>query len=332
MTTVVDALRSDFDALTEQFGRGDILWRDQAGDDVLWLMNGNTPDTVATLPFVAPDWHFKAATSFGSVPGDADILWQNDNGAVAIWGMNGTTVTTIHALPNPGPTWHVVGDNDFDGDHSDDILFRNDNGALAIWNQISLDTGGVGGPGVGMFAGTQNPGPSWHVVATGDPGNFGHAGILWQNDNGALALWGSADFSNNFPFVSTVTFLSIDALPSVDPSWHVKGMADFNRDGRSDIVFQHDSGAIVIWEMGRPFGTGIDAANLININPGPSWHVVGLRNMDGDNRADILFQNDNGSAALWENYQSLGGGSATFNTVLAIDPNPNPNGHVWDLL
>jgi len=30
-------------------------------------------------------------------------------------------------------------------------------------------------------------------------------------------------------------------------------------------------------------------------------------------------------------YQSLGFGSATF-TVLAITPNPNPNGHVWDLL
>jgi len=327
MTTLVDFFRSDFNI--DLFG--DLLWRDHAGDNVLWLMNNNTPSTVAPLPFVPPDWHFKAAANFDTsgLPGDSDILWQNDNGAVALWQMNGTTLSGIHALPNPGPTWHVVGDNDFDGDHGDDILFQNDNGALAIWAAISPDTGGVGGPGVRMFAGTQNPGPTWHVVRTGDTNADFQAGILWQNDNGALALWESADFLNNFPFVSTVTFLSIDALPSVDPSWHVKGMADISGDSRSDVVFQNDNGAVVVWEMN---GTTISAANLVNLNPGPAWHIVGLRDMDADGLVDILFQNDNGAAAVWEDYHSLGIGSATFTTLLAITPNPNPNGHVWDLL
>ena len=84
--------------------------------------------------------------------------------------------------------------------------------------------------------------------------------------------------------------------------------------------------------MGGAAGTTITSANLINLNPGPAWHIVGLRDMDGDTRADIVLQNDNGAAAVWEDYHSLGGGSATFDTVLLIDPNPNPNGHVWDLL
>jgi len=30
--------------------------------------------------------------------------------------------------------------------------------------------------------------------------------------------------------------------------------------------------------------------------------------------------------------RGLANGSATFNAVRAIDPNPNPNGHVWCLL
>jgi len=55
-------------------------------------------------------------------------------------------------------------------------------------------------------------------------------------------------------------------------------------------------------------------------------------NNDDLGSGDILFQNDNGAAAVWEGYHLLGGGLATFDTVLAIDPNPNPNGHVWDLL
>jgi len=34
----------------------------------------------------------------------------------------------------------------------------------------------------------------------------------------------------------------------------------------------------------------------------------------------------------WGCYFAVTFGKTTFQTVLAIDPNPNPNGHVWDLL
>ena len=328
MTTFVDLHRSNFNS--DQVA--DILWRDQAGDDVLWLMSNNTPAMggVSAIPSVTPDWHFKAAAEFDSGSNsNADILWQNDNGALALWQMTGTTVTAINALPNPGPAWHVVGDNDFNGDFRDDILFRHDSGALAIWTITSAATGTISG----MFVGTQNPGPAWHVVGTGDtdnnamPGQDETAGILWQNDNGALVLWEDPTFA-----AGAVTFNTVAALPAVDPSWHVKGMADVSGDGRSDIVFQNDNGAVAVWEMG---GSTPIRVNLINLNPGPAWHVVGMREMNetlGDARVDILFQNDNGAAAMWEGYRLLGVGSVTYDTVLAITPNPNPNGHVWDLL
>jgi len=322
MTTFTDFHRSDFNA--DHFG--DILWRDHAGDDVLWLMNNNTPSTVAPLPAVTPDWHFKAAADFDVTgPGDSDILWQNDNGSLAIWQMNGSAVSAIHALgPNPGPTWHVVGDNDFNGDNADDILFQNDNGTLALWLITSASTPTI----FGIFAGNQNPGPTWHVVGTGDTTGGGVPGILWQNDNGALALWENAGLVGG-----ALTFSTIAALPAVDPSWHVKGMGDVNNDNRADIIFQNDNGAVAVWEMGGIAGTAVTAMNLINLNPGPAWHIVpGFRDINENTAADILFQNDNGAAAVWENYDSLGGGSATFLTVLPITPNPNPNGHVWDLL
>jgi len=324
MTTFVDLHRSDFNLAAEMNVTpldADILWRDHAGDNVLWLGFG-----VATLPFVTPDWHVKAATNFGAFTFDPGILWQNDNGALALWQMNATLataqVTAVTALPNPGPTWHVVGDNDFNLDQADDILFQNDNGAVAMWT-ITAATGNI----TGMFAGTQNPGPAWHVVATGDLDGDGKAGILWQNDNGALAVWEHPSF-----VAGTFTFNALP-LQTVDPSWHVKGMADLKGDGGEDIVFQNDNGAVVVWDS-QP-GAFLDfviVKELINLNPGPSWHVAGLRDMNGDGHADILFQNDNGAAAVWEKYQDLGVGSATFATVLAIDPNPNPNGHVWDLL
>jgi len=53
--------------------------------------------------------------------------------------------------------------------------------------------------------------------------------------------------------------------------------------------------------------------------------------MDGDANADILL-NDNGAAAVWDNFRILDFQSSTFDTVLPITPNANPNGPVWDLL
>src|SRR5262249_33049179 len=158
MTTFVDFHRSDFDYQNGPLGSAaDILWRDNAGDNVLWFMQNNAPGSVAALPFVTPDWHVKATAEFDAITGavfrDADILWQNDNGGLALWRMSGATVIGIHALPNPGPTWHIVGDNDFNGDTADDIVWHNDNGALALWTGIEPQTGIVSG----MLAGTQTP-------------------------------------------------------------------------------------------------------------------------------------------------------------------------------
>src|SRR5262249_31587991 len=102
MSTVVDRHRSDFDVILSRGSFGDILGRAQAGADVVWLMNNNTPSGDALLPAVTQDWHFKAAADFDtSDNGNADILWQNDNGALALWQMQGPRVSATSALPNP---------------------------------------------------------------------------------------------------------------------------------------------------------------------------------------------------------------------------------------
>jgi hypothetical protein len=58
------------------------------------------------------------------------------------------------------------------------------------------------------------------------------------------------------------------------------------------------------------------------------WHVVGVRDMDSDGRADILLQNDNGATAVWDKIQQNGTHDG-FN----INPNPNPSGHLdWHVV
>lgn len=325
MSTFSDRHRSDFNwnNAGNAGSFGDLFWRSDSGENAIFLMNNNVAGTIAAMPFVSPDWHYIAARDFSDATiGNSDILWQNDNGSMALWKMEGTTVSSIVALPDVGPTWHAVTANDFSGDRGCDVLFQNDNGSLAIWTFTSE----TAPPGV--FGVSQNPGPTWHVVGSGDTDGDGFAGILWQNDGGALALWEAPSFV--FPVVgNTVRFDGVFALPTVDPTWHVKGMGDLRGNGFANVVFQNDNGQVVVWDL---VGSTASNMNLVNLNPGPSWHVVSIRDMNNDGKSDLLLQHDTGTAAVWENYQSLGGGAATFTAVLAITPNPNPNGLDWDVL
>jgi hypothetical protein len=54
------------------------------------------------------------------------------------------------------------------------------------------------------------------------------------------------------------------------PSWHSVGTGDYNGDGKSDILWQNDSGQASIWLMN---GTTPVSEVLVGSNPGPSWHI-----------------------------------------------------------
>jgi hypothetical protein len=58
-----------------------------------------------------------------------------------------------------------------------------------------------------------NPGPSWHVVGTGDYNIDQRSDILWQADDGTPAIW----------FMNGMNFLSTGAAGSFNPGsdWHI---------------------------------------------------------------------------------------------------------------
>ena len=78
-------------------------------------------------------------------------------------------------------------------------------------------------------------------------------------------------------------------------TWHVKGSGDFDGDGKSDIVWQNDSGQAAIWLMN---GATVTSGAALS-NPGVTWHIKGTGDFDGDGNADILWQNDSGQAQIW---------------------------------
>ncbi len=87
-----------------------------------------------------------------------------------------------------------------------------------------------------------NPGPSWHAVGTGDFNGDGYSDILWQNTNGAVAIWE----------MNGAKVIASAVVGNPGTSWHVIGSGDFNGDGYSDILWQNTNGAVAIWEMNGP--------------------------------------------------------------------------------
>jgi serralysin len=99
----------------------------------------------------------------------------------------------------------------------------------------------------------------------------------------------------------------------------VEGAGDFNGDGKSDILWQNDSGQAAIWLMN---GTTVTQTSWIGPNPGPTWHVEAARDFNGDGNSDVLWRNDSGQASAW-----LMSGT-TLTQASWIGPNPGNSWHI----
>jgi len=87
----------------------------------------------------------------------------------------------------------------------------------------------------------------------------------------------------------------------------------------SNVLWQNDNGQAVIWEMS---GLTPLTGSFVGGNPGPSWHVKGSGDFNGDGNSDILWQNDSGQAAIWlmNGLTQLSGSP--------VGGNPGPSWHV----
>jgi hypothetical protein len=135
--------------------------------------------------------------------------------------------------------------------------------------------------------------------------------ILFQNAGGTPAVWLMNDTGTGIASTGP-------ALSNPGPTWHAKDSADFNRDGKADILWQNDSGTPAVWLMD---GTGVLSMGPALPNPGPGWHANKAADFNGDGKADILWQHDDGRPAIW-----LMDGVNLLATLPAL-PNPGPAWH-----
>jgi hypothetical protein len=271
--------------------RDDILWRSDGGRVTNWLGQGDggfASNIAIADANAGADWH---AVGVGDFNGDNrdDILWRHENGDMFDWlsQANGNFASNAsNSYTNVSVSWEVIGTGDFNGDNRTDVLWRNDIGRVTNW--LGQTNGGF----LGNFANADaNAGLDWHFAGTGDFNGDGRDDILWRNAKGELFNWLSTPgggFASN----------AANSYTSVDSSWHIVGIGDFDGDNRSDILWRNDSGRVTNW-LGQANGGFASNFGNSDANSGVEWFVFGTGDYNGDNRSDILWRNPSGDIATW---------------------------------
>ncbi|WP_407179667.1 FG-GAP-like repeat-containing protein [Bradyrhizobium sp. STM 3562] len=299
-------------------GYSDLIWQNTDGQAVIWEQNGTTAFGGGPAgPDPGLGWNLIGTGDFNG-DGLSDFLWQNTNGQADIWEMDGTNKIGGGTVgPNPGPNWDVIGSGDFNHDGNSDILWQNTTtGQAVIWEMNGTNV--IGGGPVSQNGAALNAGPSWKAIGTGDFNGDGYSDILWQNTvTGQAAIWemnGTNVLGNGAGGLVSQNGMALNA----GPSWTAIGTGDFNGDGHSDILWQNTvTGQAAIWEMNgnNVIGGGPVSQNGVALNAGPSWKAIGTGDYFGDGHTDILWQNTNGQAAIWDmnGNNVIGGGPVALN-------------------
>jgi hypothetical protein len=258
---------------------------------------------------IGGDWTLRVAHQAPrgdfDVDGRQDLVWRNAaTGENQVWLMNGADRVSVR--PTEPSTladtrWRLVGTSDFNDDAKTDLLWRHAaSGENVIWLMNGVDLVS------GTFT-TPLPDTRWQIGGTGDFNRDGRPDILWRHAaSGENVVW----YMNGTALASG-TFLTPSALP--DTGWRIAGVADFDRDGKVDVLWHHQvSGQVVVWYMNGATlssGTFTSPPALSDVR----WQIAAVGDYDSNGTPDLVWHNDfSGQTVVWfMNGASLASGTFT---------------------
>jgi hypothetical protein len=240
-----------------------------------------------------------------------DILWQKaDNQQIVLWHMNtaGVRIGNAVVLPVGGVGQYVAHwqwefsagavHNDENGDGRADILWQHSStGQVVSWRMN-------GAWGRGSFATlASRAGSTERVVAQADFNGDGINDLLWSVKSGGQTR--AVVWYRNAAGART----SYAVLGSVPEVYELVGAGDMNRDGNTDLLWQHSgTGQLVAWHYN---GAGVRLSHAVLVASMSGYRVHAVGDMNGDGNADLIWQGVSGSNAttiIW--YMNGAGGAA----------------------
>ncbi|MEO6739460.1 MAG: FG-GAP-like repeat-containing protein [Chthoniobacteraceae bacterium] len=272
-----------------------------------------------------------ATPPIASIPNDvnndgkADFIFQNGSGQIYTWLLDGTGSPLNFATGDglkPGSKflygggladWKIVGRADVNNDGVPDLIFQNNVGQIYAWcldgtgNPVNFATGSGLKPGSKLLYGGGLG--DWRITAVTDVNGDGFADLVFQNSVGQVYVW-FLDGSGN-----TVNFATGSGLKPGSKllyggglgDWRITAVADVNGDGFADLVFQNSIGQVYVWFLDGS-GNAVNLTTGSGLKPGAKflygsglgdWRVTAVADVNGDSKADLVFQNSAGQIYVW---------------------------------
>ena len=277
-------------------GKSDVLLRHADGRWLYYPMDGrNTPPGGAVSPRLTGNPTVSVA-GVGDFNGDGkdDLLVRRANGSWYYYPMNGRQSVAGRgevALP-VDRAWRVEGIGDFNRDGKDDVLMRRLDGEYTIfrrpaqfeenWRYYAMDGRMVLGESSPAGLSSEHPSTTW-VAGIGDFSGSGRDAALLRRIDGTwhyFPFHGGADGQTGLVFGHGPV-----ELPN-DLAWVAAGIADFNGDGKDDVLLRHEDGRWRLQPMdGREL---LGEGRAPGLPPDPEVWLAGVGDMNGDGRADVL--------------------------------------------
>ena len=284
----------------------DLLMVDGDGNIVGGILENSVPQSFGFLLTANPaaGWTVNAT---GDTNGDnkADLLLYNTTtGEYRIATLDGASVLNDSVVFSIDPVIGLEprGTGDFDGNGEDEILiYQPSTGIVAL---AYLAGGAFSSFEIVTTLDTAN---DWALVDAADFTGDAKTDLLIQNtvtgETAVIEMDGSTA-------VNTTPVFTLDPVMGLS----IVTTADFNGDGKTDILAMHTSGALAVLEMdGTTFQSLYVPGGLL-----PNWQLVNAGNYDGINKADFLFH-DPTTGELITGIQD-GATITTYNTVLNFGP------------
>ena len=253
-------------------GAGGILWINSSHELSLWgVSNGAITQSCVVASGIDAGW---SLLGIGDLDGNGidDVLWRLPNGTVNAYLMNGCVAPatiTLNATANAAWTFAGIGTVADNQNHpKGGVFWRDSNGDVILWRLN----------GTSVFSKTLSAGAyaTWSVGAIADFDGDGFSDILWHDAGGTqAALWvlsGTQFTASAISASASGVFAAADAIfvggfdssarpaPALTAAWTILGAADFNGDGRADVLLADAKGDSAIWQMQ---GAAVQATSLI---------------------------------------------------------------------
>ena len=221
------------------------------------------------------------------------ITWNQQTGVVSFLSFEAVTgAATLDSTERTitDTSWALKTLGDLDGDGQEDVLLRH-----AVSGETLAFFLTPGGQSIQSEAliGRDVKDPNWNIVGTGDFNADGKTDIIWQNQAADQIL---AWYMDGQGGIESEAVIGRDLD---DSNWEIEAIADFNGDGKSDMVLRNgESGQNLLWEMD---GSTILVERLIGRDvPDQDWHIEGAKDFDNDGTVDLFLRHRGvGQGLLW---------------------------------